>query len=135
MNKLEKGMKEAENFYYNQLEWHRVFGAIIEQIENELNAQLGVEIDFMFLYPDKKLVHNLFSTNLTATEIYSVLEMLTDDIKLEKNSDHNEVTFKAEIKGFEVILILYVGINKRCWYEEVGTKEVPVYELRCEENE
>ena len=133
MSKLEKGMKEAEDFYYRQLEWHRLFGAEIDRIEGELEAQIGADIHFMFMYPDKKLIYNLFTSNVTATEVYGALEMLTDDIKLEKNSDNNEVKFTAQIRDFEVTLTLHIGSNKRCWYEEIGTKEVPIYELRCEE--
>ena len=134
MTKIERDMKEVEHIYYERLEWVRVFGAEIDRLEKELSDQLGVKINFMFLYPDKKLMHTIFGSDLSATEVYSALEMMTDDLKTEKNSENNEVKFSAKIRGFDVRLDLMLANNQRCWYEEVGTKEVPVYELRCEES-
>jgi hypothetical protein len=134
MRKIEKATKESENFYYKNLEWYRVFGADIDRIENELSAQLGRSINFSLMYPDKKLMYHIFGSNLSATEVYSALEVLSDDISTKKNPEHNEVEFVAKVKDFEVKLTLVLNQNQRCWYEEVGTKEVPAYKLRCEEN-
>ncbi len=135
MKRITNVMKDVENHYYKQLEWYRLYGVDIERIENQLSEQLNSRVDFTFLYPDKRLMRTLFNSENSATEVYTALETITDNIEVRKIPEDNEVKFVAKTEVFEIHLTLYLSFNKRCWYEEVGTKEVPVYELKCEENE
>jgi len=133
--KMEKEIKQTERQYYIGLEYQRVFGKDIEHLEEKLSLLLQCEINFIFLEESLKLIHNLFGRGLSATEVYSSLEALTDEkIEVVKQPESNEVVFYTKIQYFNIELTLHLGSNQRCWYEEVGTQEVPVYELKCEED-
>lgn len=132
---IEKDIRSIEHSYYNEMEQYRLFGCDAKRIQQELDHQIGDHVHFIFLSSNKKLMANIFQQNMTATELYAALENITDEsIKVNKNPDKGIIEFYTSKYGLEIEITLFVKGNKRCYWEEIGKKEVPIYELRCEED-
>ena len=132
MNLVERELRNSEENYYESREAFRVFGYQLKELEQRLKEIFDSSFGGITHPPDLIMLNATSSKTIQVT--LSELEEVADsDISTKVDSTSKTVKFKFKFKDLKVELNVTPD-NANCRMVEVGKKEVPVYELRCEED-
>lgn len=132
MNLIERELKGSEESYYESRESFRVFGYQVRELEQKLGEIFESSLGGLVNPPN--LIMLTTTSSKTVQVALSELEEITDsEISTNVESSTKKVKFKFKFKDLNVELSVEPE-NANCKMVKVGKREVPIYELRCEED-
>lgn len=141
MSNIQAALKSEENHHYKTLESIRLHGIPMKQIADEFKQLIkpytSNRVPVINQYHNDKMLNILVDDKYISPRlVLMLLESMDVNIhNTKENPSFDEVLIMGSIGIYRLEVAVMVKHNQNCYYVETGSKIVPTYELRCEEDE
>lgn len=133
--------RSEEMFYYNNLDAIRMHGVPMDNLVADFLELLKTYITSRrpitnCHYYRKTITFLINDRNISPRTVVMLLEALEmKNMEIIDKPQLEEVVIEGNISLYDIEATVMIGQSEKCEYIETGSKIVPVYELRCKEDE